>query len=398
MTPWHWRAPAQSPSGLATLCGVVLLSVVLLTSCKRQNAYAPPPAPQVVVAHPAKQMVTPYLEATGNTVAYNQVDLVARVSGFLQDIRYTDGATAKRGDTLFVIEPAPYQAKLQQAQAGLQSAQAQVSQSDAEYDRQASLSRNDFSSKSTLDQARAQRDSNRANLLNQQAAVTLAATNLGYTQVTAPFDGIVSAHEVAVGSLVGANGPTKLASIVQIDPIYVTFNVSEQDVLRIRASLRAHGISESDLKKVPVEIGLMTEQGYPHKGTLDYAAPGVDTSTGTLLVRGVIPNADRALLPGFFARVRVPMVPRQAEALLVPDTALGADQTGRYLLVVDKDNVVQQRSVTTGPQLGALRVIQTGLQPDDQVIVSGLQRAIPGEKVTPKPSEISASLPAPHKS
>jgi RND family efflux transporter MFP subunit len=378
----------------AVLCGV-LTAAALASGCKRQNAYVAPPPPQVGVAQPVRQVVTPYLEATGNTVAYNEVDLVARVSGFLQEIRYTDGAAAKRGDTLFVIEPAPYQAKLQQAQASLTAAEAQAAQTDAEYRRQASLGRGDFASQSSVDQARAQRDTNQANVLTQQAAVTLAATNLGYTQVTAPFDGVVSAHLISTGSLVGASGPTKLASIVQLDPIHVTFNVSEQDVLRIRASLAQRGLSATDLGKVPVEVGLMTEDGYPHAGTLDYAAPGVDAATGTLTVRGVFANADRALLPGYFVRVRVPLHYRQQEALMVPETALGSDQSGRYVLVVDKDNVVQQRTVRTGALVGNRRAIEAGLQPDDRVIVSGIQRAVAGEKVTPTQAEIKAAMRAP---
>jgi membrane fusion protein, multidrug efflux system len=378
---------------------ITLLATLGFVGCRRQQtAFVPPPPPQVIVAQALHQAVTPYLEATGNLVAYNEVDLVARISGFLQEIRYNDGATAHRGDTLFVIEPAPYQAKLQQAQAALASAQAQVVQTDAEYERQASLGRTDFSSRSQVDQARAARDSNRANVLNDQAGVTLAATNLGYTQVTAPFDGIVTAHQVSVGSLVGANAPTTLATIVQIDPIYVSFTISEQDVLRIRKGLREAGFNERDIGKVPVEIGLMTETGYPHEGKLDYASPNVDTSSGTLTVRGILPNANHVLLPGFFVRVRVPLPKPQAEALLVPDTALGTDQTGRYLLVVDRDDVVQQRTVTTGARVGELRVIATGLQPDDRVVISGLQRAVPGEKVAPKASEITAALPAPGKS
>ena len=194
----------------------ILLAALAVTGCKRQQtSFVAPPPPQVVVAQPLHQSVTPYLEATGNLTAYNQVDLVARVSGFLQSIDYTDGAIAHRGQTLFIIEPAPYQAKLQQAQAALQSAQAQASQTDAEYQRQASLGRTDYSSRSTVDQALAARDSNRANVLNDQAGVTQAAINLGYTQVTAPFDGMVTAHQVSAGSLVGANGPTTLATIVQ---------------------------------------------------------------------------------------------------------------------------------------------------------------------------------------
>jgi RND family efflux transporter MFP subunit len=234
--------------------------------------------------------------------------------------------------------------------------------------------------------------------MNDQAGVTLAATNLGYTQVTAPFDGMVTAHQVSVGSLVGANSPTTLATIIQIDPIYVSFTVSEQDVLRIRAGLRQAGLDEKQLNKVPVELGLMNETGYPHKGTLDYASPTVDTSTGTLMVRGILANSDHSLLPGFFVRVRVPLQAQRSEALLVPETALGTDQAGRYLLLVDKDDVVQQRTVTTGARVGTLRVIASGLQPDDRVVVSGLQRAVPGEKVAPKATEITASLANPDKS
>jgi RND family efflux transporter MFP subunit len=378
--------------------GAALLVALALTACKRQQtAFAPPPPPQVLVAQPVRQVVTPYLQATGNLVAYNQVDLVARVSGFLQEIDYADGAIVHRGQTLFVIEPAPYQAKLQQAQAALTAAQSQAVQTDAEYQRQSSLGRTDFSSRSTVDQALAARDANRSNVVNDQAGVTLAAINLGYTRVTAPFDGMVTAHQVSVGSLVGANGPTTLATIVQIDPIYVSFTISEQDVLRIRASLRKAGFNERDLSKVPVEIGLMTETGYPHNGTLDYATPSVDASTGTLTLRGILQNADHQLLPGYFVRVRVPMPKPQEASLLVPDTALGTDQSGRYLLVVDKDNTVQQRTVTTGDRLGSLRVIATGLQPDDHVVVSGLQRAVPGEKVAPQATQIGAAPPAPGK-
>jgi membrane fusion protein, multidrug efflux system len=385
--------------GACRLAAVTLLAVISAAGCKRQQAeFVPPPPPQVVVAQALHQAVTPYLEATGNIVAYNQVDLVARISGFLQDIRYTDGAAVHRGDTLFVIEPAPYQAKLEQAQATLAAAQANAAQTDAEYERQASLGRTDFSSRSTVDQARAARDSNRAAVINDQAGVTQAAINLGYTQVTAPFDGLVTAHQVSVGSLVGANGPTTLATIIQFNPIYVSFTISEQDVLRVRASMRQAGLTVKDLDKVPVELGLMTETGYPHKGHLDYASPNVDPSTGTLMVRGILSNPDYALLPGFFVRVRVPLVTPKAEALLVPDTALGTDQAGRYLLVVDKDDVVQQRTVTTGARVGDLRVIATGLQPDDRVVISGLQRAVPGAKVAPKASEITAALPAPGKS
>jgi RND family efflux transporter MFP subunit len=163
----------------------------------------------------------------------------------------------------------------------------------------------------------------------------------------------------------------------------VNFNVNEQDVLKIRAEARRRGMTPSDLEQLPVEVGLQTESGYPHKGKLDYAAPTVNQSTGTLAVRGVLPNADRILLPGYFVRVRVP-VDQQANALLVPDAALGSDQAGRYVLVVNSDNVVEQRKVVTGPLDVDLRVIESGLKPDDRVVTSGLLRAIPGQKVDPQ--------------
>jgi multidrug efflux system membrane fusion protein len=372
-------------------CGLVLAALLSLAGCKKQNAFVAPPPPQVGVAHAVQQEVTPYLELTGNAQAVNQVDLVARIQGFLQEIDYQDGAPAKQGDTLFVIEPAPYQAKLQQAQASLASAQAQAAQAAAEYKRQASLGRTDFSSQSQVDVARATADTNQANVDNAQANLTQAAITLGYTRVTAPFDGRVSAHEVSIGGLVGYSGPTVLATIVQLDPIRVIGSISEQDVLRIKASMPQRALGPADIAKVPIEVGRMDETDYPHHGTLDYVAPSIDPSSGTLTLRGILTNGDHALLPGMFVRMRIPIAPEKRFALLVPDIALGSDQGGRYLLVVDKDDVVQERPVKTGSAVGDLRVITSGLTPDDRVVVSGLQKASPGAKVVPNEVQINGS-------
>ncbi len=177
---------------------------------------------------------------------------------------------------------------------------------------------------------------------------------------------------------------------MQLDPIYVNFNVAEQDVLRVRAEARRRGLTTSDLTQLPIEVGLQTETGYPHKGNLDYAAPTINQSTGTLAVRGVLPNPDRVLLPGYYVRVRVPF-DQQQNALLVPDVALGSDQAGRYLLVVNSENVVEQRKVRTGQAEGDLRVIESGLKPDDRVVIAGLLRAIPGQKVDPQLQKIEPS-------
>jgi multidrug efflux system membrane fusion protein len=368
---------------------LALVALLSLAGCKKQNAFVAPPPPQVGVAHPLQQEVTPYLELTGNAQAVNQVDLVARVQGFLQEIDYQDGATAKQGDTLFVIEPTPYQARLQQAQASLASAQAQLTQTAAEYKRQASLGRTDFSSQSQVEVALAAQQTNQANVDNQQGAVTQAAINLGYTRVTAPFDGLVEAHQVSVGSLVGVTGPTVLATIIQLDPIRVIGSISEQDVLRIKDTMPKRAFGPADVAKVPIEVGRMDEANYPHHGTLDYVSPSIDPATGTLTLRGILANGDRALLPGMFVRMRIPMAPQKALVLLVPNIVLGADQGGQYLLVVDKDDVVQQRPVRTGIAVGDLRVITSGLAAEDRVVVSGLQKASPGAKVVPSEVQIA---------
>jgi RND family efflux transporter MFP subunit len=368
---------------------IALPAVVLLAACGEQNRYVAPPPPKVTVAHPVQQPVTNYLEVTGNTAAFNTVDLVARVQGFLEEIHFKDGDTVKKGTVLFTIEPEPYQVKLDQAKAAEDGAAATLKQSEAEYKRNADLAAKDFASKSTLDQALATRDSNKANLVQAKANTRTAEINLGYTKVVAPFDGIVTAHLVSIGELVGTS-PTQLAQIVQLEPIYVNFNIGEEDVLRVRAEMRRQGLTPADLKKIPVEVGLQSETGYPHKGLLDYAAPTLNTATGTLPVRAIFQNADRALLPGNFVRVRVP-VQQVPQALLVPEVALGSDQGGRYVLVVNGDNTVEQRKVGVGQVVGEMRVIDSGLKADDRVVVSGLIRAIPGEKVDPQLKTASAA-------
>jgi RND family efflux transporter MFP subunit len=364
------------------------LSLVLLTGCE-QNSFVPPPPPKLEVALPAQRAITRYLEATGNTAPVKTVDLVARVQGFLQAINYQDGTLVKEGTTLFTIEPETYKLKLEQAQAAEAGVQASLKQTEADYKRQSDLVARQAVSQATLDTSTAARDNAQANLQQAQVNTRIAEVNYGYTKVVAPFDGIVSAHLVSVGELVGAASPTQLATIVALDPIYVNFTVNEQDVLRIRAEAARKGLTANDLRQLPLEVGLQTEDGYPHKGKLDYASPTVNQSTGTLAVRGVMPNADRVLLPGYFVRVRVPFG-EQSNALLVPDAALGSDQSGRYLLVVTGENVVEQRKVQTGPLDGDLRVIESGLKADDRVVIAGLLRAIPGQKVDPQLQEIKS--------
>jgi RND family efflux transporter MFP subunit len=387
MSPVPVKNPSLSTSDAACRFryALIAMAALLLAGCGQDNQYVAPPAPKVTVAAPLQQKVTRYYEATGNTAAVNSTDLVARVPGFVQGINYQDGDQVKKGKLLFVIEPEPYRVKLEQAQAAEVGAEATLKQNQAAFERQADLLKRETTTQANYDQALAARDSAKSTLDQARANTMTAKINVDYTQVTAPFDGIVSARQVSMGQYVGGTGtPTVLASIVQYEPIYVNFTVNEQDLLHIRATLASRNLTTEDLKKLVVEVGLQNETDYPHRGTLDYAAPTVDQSTGTLAARAILPNANRVLLPGYYVRVRIPRPLDNKDNLLVPDSALGTDQGGRYLLVVGKDNVVAQRKVELGPQVDTLRVIESGLNADDRVIVSGLMRAVPGQKVDPQ--------------
>jgi len=384
--------PASSAA--AWRVGTLVALGAVLSACNQQNAYVPPPPPKVDVAVPVKQTVTPYLYATGSTTAVNMTTLIARVSGFIQEIDYKDGDTVKAGQQLFLIEPQPYQLALEQSQAAKASADALVKQSTANLQREQELVAKKVDPQSALDSAVAQNDANLATQQQAEVGIKQAELNLSYTQVKAPCDGIVTARQISMGQLVAA-GTTTLATVVQFDPIYVNFNVGEQDVQKIRANFMKRGIiTIEDLKQIPVEIGLQTEDGYPHKGMLDYASPNLDPSTGTLAARARFDNAKRPLLPGYFVRVRVPLS-EQPDQLLVPDRAIGADQSGRYVLTVNKDDVVEQHTIEIGQMVGELRVVTKGVAAEDRIVVSGLLTAVPGDKVEPQLKTLTAQADQP---
>jgi membrane fusion protein, multidrug efflux system len=384
--------PLRSSVRLAIQAAVAAICALVLPGCNgSKNAYVPPPPPKVVVAQPIEKPVTLYLELTGNTQAFNSVDLVARVQGYLESIDYKDGAFVTKGTPLFGIERDTYQQQLDQANATLAANEATLEYNKAEFNRQAALARQDFASQSIMQQWKANQDSAAAQVLSAKAAIELAKINLGYTDVQAPFDGVVTDHLVDVGALVGAGSATKLATIVQMDPMYVYFTMSEGQVLRIKESNAKAGVPfrTTDLSSIPVDIGLQGEEGYPHKGHMDYASPQVDQSTGTLTARALFDNKDGALLPGLFVRVRTP-VGRLDKALLTRNDAIGTSQEGPYVLVVGPDNVVQRKVVTTGDREGQLRVVESGLNPGEWVVTEGIQRAFPGAKVEPQRTELTA--------
>jgi RND family efflux transporter MFP subunit len=350
------------------------------------------PSPPVPVVRPRTQSVSSFVEVTGNAAAVNAVKLIARVEGYLEQLHYADGQFAKMGDLLFTIQQDQYKDQLQQAQAQVLAAQAALVYAKTEVVRYSALLKKDAATQVEVDKWVYQRAAAEAQLLGAQAQVALAKLNLGYTEVKAPFDGIVGKHLTDPGNVVGGGGQqSALADITQLDPIYVVANLSEQEVLKVRQNLGQHRLTLADLHKVPVDVALSDETGFPHQGTIEYVAPAIDPATGTLLVRGILSNPNFTLLPGFFVRMRLPMGRVDRNALLVPDRALQEDQGGRYLLIVNKDNVVEQRYVQLGQLDGALRVITSGLKPDDRVVVGELWRASPGTKVTPQLTTIDAT-------
>jgi RND family efflux transporter MFP subunit len=367
-----------------TLVALVAVTTALfaLPGCKSGNEYVPPPAPKVRVARPEKRDVTEYLPFTGNTQAVNSVDLRARIEGFLVKQAYVDGADVKKGQLLFVIQPEPYEAKLLEAKAGLQSQLAGLHQAEIEYVRAKNLLREKAGPDTDVVKWDAQREQYKAGVENAKAQIELAEINLSYTRVTAPFDGRVSRRNVDVGNVVGGGEKTLLATIISYDPMYVYFTLGERDLLRLQAS-RNGSAAPGQHVKIPVEVGFSDSTAYPFKGFLDYYGLGIDPKTGTILLRAELPNADEKIAPGLFARVRIPLKDRPG--LLVPDTAVGQDQTGQFVLVLNDQNVVEQRPVTIGFAVNNMVVVDKGLTGDERVIVSDLQRVRPGGKAEPLP-------------
>jgi membrane fusion protein, multidrug efflux system len=382
----------DSSSGKNRCTVFVLLTAtatLALASCGSKNTFVAPPPPKVVVAQPLQQPVTLYLYLTGNTAPFRTANLVARVQGYLEAINYRDGAAVKKGAQLFSIERDIYQAALDQAKAQLAKDQAVLGEAQVDLNRYQTLAKQQSIA---LQQAQDQAflvEQDKATVGVDQANVDTANINLGYTSVLAPFDGVVTNHQVDIGNLVGTSlTTTTLASIVQIDPIYVNFTLSEPQYLAIRRSNAKAGLPTSStdltfLATIPIDIGLQDEEGYPHRGHLDYVSPQVDPSTGTIAVRAIFDNKNNALLPGLFVRVRGP-VGHQEKALLTRNEAIGTSQEGSYVLVVGADNVVQRKIVKTGEQQGQLRIIESGLDPGDWVVTEGVQRAFPGAKVEPQ--------------
>lgn len=339
--------------------------------------------PVVIVEQPKLEKMADYVSQTGNTAAYNSVDLVARVEGYLTKVLFTDGTFVKKDSPLFVIEPQPYQEKLTEAQATVSSQEASLAYTQAEYKRQQRMYKENATSLNNVEKWLAKYDQAKANIAQAKANAVIAEINYSYTHIAAPFNGRIGRHLVDPGNLVGNGEATKLANIEQVDPIYVYFNLNELDLIKLRTAARAQGFKPQDLKKIPAYVEMQNETGYPHKGHLDFVDTGLNASTGTMEFRAVLPNKDFTLVPGLFVRVRIP-ISNPAPYLTVPDAAIQYDQIGPYLYLTDKNNQVVLQRVSLGAVENGRRAITKGLRAEDKVIVNGLQNATPGHPVNPK--------------
>ncbi len=352
---------------------ILVLPIILpWAGCKRPQPFAQTGPPIVTVAKPGREPVAPSIDLTGTVAPHQTVNLVARVEGFLDTISFQDGAFVNKDQVLFEIEKDMYEQKVALYQAQLNGAQ-------AEYTRQVGMLKQNATSQANVDKALSDRDQAVAN-------VAMAKIQLGYTTVRAPFDGRIGDHLVDVGNVVGADAasPTKLATIDQMVPIYINFYVSSRDALRLRkiATEKLGGGVKPGVGKIPVFAGLDNEEGFPHKGVLDFADNSVDTKSGTLQLRAIFGNEDKILFPGLFARIRV-MLGSPEPALVVPNTAIANDQVGDYLFVVNAQNVAERRDVQVGSRAGAMRAITQGLNENDRVIIGGQTAVRPGATVAP---------------
>jgi RND family efflux transporter MFP subunit len=348
-------------------------------SCKAKPA--PPPAPPAVtVVHPVVQLITDYIESTGSTQAIMTVQLRARVAGYLEKVLFQDGQLVKEGQLLFVVQQNTYRDALAQAEAAILLQTAQLEYATAQFNRYWELFQRKAAAQSDVDNWRFQRDSARANLMSARAGRDLAALNLEYTEVRSPFDGRVDRRLVDPGNLVGSSEVTVLTTVNRIDPIYAYFTISESDLARLTEARWRPGKGRA--AKWPVLIGILEEKGYPHKGLLDFASISLTATSGTLQMRGIFANPEGVLPAGAYARVRVPLA--QKKGLLVPQEAIGSDQRGYFLLVVGPGDTVVRRYVTVGTEVDGMRDMVKGLGAEEWIVVKGVQKAIPGRRVTPQ--------------
>jgi multidrug efflux system membrane fusion protein len=380
-----WRTPAIIAAAVLALVAVFL---GFGTHKGSQAVALAPPAMPVTVSQPLQREVDTKVGFLGQFSAINRIELRAQVGGTLTEIHFKDGQIVHQGDLLFVIDPRPYEIRLEQAKAALQTATARVEFANNQLNRAQSLKRSEFATQETVDQRTSDHDSSQAAVEDAKARIRDAELDLEYCRVRAPFAGRIGARQVSIGGLIAgsraATSPTTLlATLVSLDPLYLDFDMSESDFLTFsRERARVGGPLANK-----VSIGLSDENSLARQGTLDFLDNALDRSSGTIHARATVPNPDLFLAPGQFARLRVAIAP-PAPVFLLPDSAVVLDQSQHLVMTVAPDATVKPKIVTTGELRGGLRVIQSGLEPTDRVVIDGLVRAIPGSKVAPQDGTI----------
>jgi len=363
-----------------SLLAAAATAALLVSACARNEAAQPQaasaPVPQVTVAAAISRKVTEFDEFTGRFEAVERVEIRPRVSGYISSVNFSDGTEVHKGEVLFVIDPRPYVAERDKARAQLAQARSQLTLARSQRDRAAKLLAQHAISQEEYDTRTSGAEQGDANVQAAQAALDAAALNLEFTRVTAPISGRISRALVTSGNFV-ADGQTLLTTLVSLDPIYVTFDGDEQAYLKYSKLARERAGHET---RNPVQVGLADENGYPHQGAMVFVDNALDPATGTIHSRALLENHERIFTPGLFARLRL-LDGAQHDAVLVNDSAIGTDQTVRYVLVVGPGNRVEYRPVQLGPVVDGLRVVQRGLSAGETIVVNGLQRVRPGAQV-----------------
>ncbi len=370
--------------------------LLMLVACEDNSAQAPPPeqpAPQVTVATPLVKDVTDWDEFTGRLYAVESVEVRPRVSGYLQSIHYEEGSLVKAGDLLYVIDPRPYQAILDQAKAELTRAKAALELAENDLTRAEKLYKSRAISEEELDSRGSQKRAAIAALESTMATITAAQLNVEFTHIKAPVSGRISRTRVTKGNLVtgGDFDSSLLTTIVSLDPIYVYFTADEQSVLHYTRMDMAGTRTSSRITPNPVLLRLADEEEYMHKGKMDFVDNQIDLATGTMRGRAIVENPEYLLIPGMFADVKL-LGEGPYEALLIPDSAISVDQTIRFVYVLDENDTVERRQIKPGKMQDGLRVIRSGLKKDDRIVINGIQRVRAGMKVSPETSTIAISV------
>ena len=390
---WHAFSPLVESGKLAEGIFLVLIGLFSLGGCKKQEVVELPP-PIVTVTQAVEKQVQDWDEYTGRLAPMGTVDVRPRVSGYIMEVKFIDGDLVKKGQPLFIIDPRPYQADYDQAKAELDKADAALKLASADFDRARQLRDKGVTAAGDFDQRAATLQQATGAFQSARAALAAAKLNLEFCTVTAPIDGRAGLANVTVGNLVSADGKDPLTTIVSTNPVYAYADVDERSLLRyVRYyQTKKKGPEDADEVKIPIELSLQDETGFPHTGYIDFLDNRVDPSTGTIRIRGVFDFENGLLGPGLFVRVRIP-AGLPYPAVLVPERSVASDQGQKYVVVV-KDNTAEFRPVSLGTLFETLRVIKSGLKAGETVVVDGLLKVRPGQKVDPKPASDSAT-PAP---